>query len=87
VLLDLDHSPIGQRLWVDSPPLSVSSLENDDANGRSRRKLLLGLMIIIVSGLLVGATAILLVHMAHQGIDLRSPISPGLSNNNVKWPL
>lgn len=86
MLLDLDHSPIGQRLWVDSPRLSVSSLEND-ARGRSRRKLLLGLMIIIVSGLLVGATAILLVHMAHQGIDLRSAITPGLSNNNVKWPL
>jgi hypothetical protein len=82
----LDQHATGQRMWTDNrrPPLPSFV---DDARGRSRRRLLLVLAIIVVSGLLVADTATLLVSMANQGIDLRSAITPGLSHNSVKWPL
>lgn len=81
----LDQHATGQRMWTDNPRPPLPSFVND-ARG-SRRKLLLVLAIIVVSGLLVAATATLLVSMANQGIDLRSAITPGLSHNSVKWPL
>lgn len=81
----LDHHAIGQRMRIDNARPSLASIVND-ARRRSRRKLWLALTIIIVSVLLIAATATLLVYMASQGIDLRSAITPGLSHNSVKWP-
>lgn len=82
----LDHHTTGQRIRTDNPRPPLPLFVND-ARGRSRRKLLLVLTIIVVSGLLVAGTATLLVSMANQGIDVRSAITPGLSHNSVKWPL